>query len=168
MSEFTNQVTALGYAYISDSVITQTISSSATWIDMALSGSATESDITKNVRIGSIGTTLNEGKFELGTVGVYHFQLGFVFSGTASATYKIQALLNDAAIKQSLVEFTTRGNNVIWEVGMSFIVECGYKPTSTNTGLYSSKNDVQIQCQNVNGTGDLKLANGIYNVIKIN
>ena len=87
--------------------------------------------------------------------------------GSASSNYKIRALLNDSQITQSVIQFTTRGTNVIWEVGMSFIVECGYKPTSTNTGLYSSKNEIQLQCQNVLGTGDLKLQNGLYTVTKI-
>ena len=166
-TEFQNQVTALGYAYINDNAITQTISSSATWVTLKLSDSATESDIIKNVRIGSIGTDLYTGKFETTTVGIYFFQLGFTFMGSASVDYKIRALLNGSQINQSLLQFTTRGTNVMWEVGMSFIVECGYKPTTTNTGLYSSKNEISLECQNVEGTGDLFLVNGLYNVIKI-
>ena len=166
-TEFQNQVTALAYAYINANVIEQGITSSETWVDMKLSESVGESDITKNVRIGSIGTDLYTGKFETTTVGIYFFQLGFSFMGSASSNYKIRALLNDNPITQSIKQFTTRGTNVMWEVGMTFIVECGYLPNATNTGLYSSKNEIQLQCQNVGGTGDLKIQNGLYNVMKI-
>ena len=167
MGEFTNVVSYLCKAYNQTDEIVQSVTSSATWYTMKLSDDPEEADITKIAEVGSLGTDLYSGKFIASQLGIYFFNLGFSFMGSASANYKIRATLNGTQIDQSVSQFTTRGSNVRWEVGMTFLVDLGYRAGTETTGLYSSKNSIEIEYQNVLGEGDLDLVNGIYNVMKI-
>tara|TARA_R100000664_G_scaffold11064_1_gene18094 strand:+ start:14277 stop:14783 length:507 start_codon:yes stop_codon:yes gene_type:complete len=167
MGEFNNVVSYVCKAYNQTTEIVQSVSDQATWYRMRLSDDPEEADITKIVEKGSIGTDLYGGKFIVSQLGVYFFNLGFSFMGSASANYKIRATLNGTQIDQSVCQFTTRGTNVRWEVGMTFLVDLGYRSGTETSGLYSSKNDIEIGYQNVLGEGDLDLVNGIYNVMKI-
>ena len=167
MGEFTNVVTYDCRAYDNLLSIIMPVSDPATYYNMKLSSDAEETDITKIVSSDNINTNLMEGKYFINQIGKYFCQFNFTFSGSASANYKINAVLNEIEIPQSICQFTTRGSNVMWEVGMTFIVDIGYKITSTNTGLYSSKNEIILQYQNVLGSGNLNFVNGIFNVMKI-
>ena len=167
MGEFNNVVSYLCLAYNQTDEIVQSVTSSATWYTMKLSDAPEQAAITKIAEVGSIGTDLYIGKFIASQLGVYFFNLGFSFMGSASANYKIRATLNGKQIDQSVCQFTTRGTNVRWEVGMTFLVDLGYRSGTETSGLYSSKNGIEIQYQNVLGEGDLDLVNGIYNVMKI-
>jgi len=167
MGEFSNVVTYLCQAYDQPDGISLVVSNEDTWYNMKLSGLPSETDITTIEQKGSIGSSLYSGRFLVSQLGVYLFNLGFSFSGSASANYKIRATLNGTEIEQSVCQFTTRGTNVRWEVGMTFLIDIGYNVTSNTSGLYSSDNGIVIQYKNVNGEGDMTLENGIYNVMKI-
>ena len=167
MGEFTNLVTYDSRAYDNTLSLIMDITTPATYYAMKLSSDAEETDITTIVKAGSINTKLMEGKYMIDEVGKYFCGFNFTFSGSASANYKIRAVLNEVEIPQSVCQFTTRGSNVRWEVGMTFIVDIGYKITSTNTGLYSSKNELILEYKNVLGTGNLNFVNGIFSVLKI-
>ena len=171
MGEFTNHISILSYAFTQEEGIEQEVDASATYYDMKMSNDAEELDITKTFTTNTgIGTNLPAGKFFTNVVGTYFFNLGFTFTGVASAKYKIRATLNSVEIDQSVIEFTTRGTGVMWEVGMTFLVKCDYDPNLTPTrtnGLYSSKNTIVIQYQNVAGEGNLQMVNGLWNVTKI-
>lgn len=168
MGEFTNVITYSCKAYNDALALINPVVDPATYYNMILSSSATETDIIKVVEAGSISSNLKDGKYNIGQTGTYFFNFCFTFSGSASANYKIRALLNNNQIDQSVSQFTTRGSNVRWEVGMTFIAQCDYVPTSTNTGLYSSANTLQLQYQNVLGSGNLNFVSGIFNIMKIN
>lgn len=167
MGEFTNVVTYDCRAYENVLSIIMPVSVADTYYNMKLSSDAEETDITKIITSENIGTNLMEGKYIFDQIGTYFCQFNFSFSGSASANYKIRAVLNEEEIKQSVCQFTTRGSNVMWEVGMTFIIDIEYKITSTNTGLYSSKNELILEYKNVLGTGNLNFVNGIFSVIKI-
>jgi len=149
--------------------ITLIVNDPATWYKLQMSPDVANTDITHLVKEGTIKADWYKGQFLMNELGVYFFNLNFTFSGSASANYKIRAILNDTTlIKPSETQFTTRGSNVRWEVGMTFLIDLGYNvDTNINSGLYSSKNTITMQFQNVGGSGNLSLENGLYNVMKI-
>ena len=167
MGEFTNVVTYDCRAYDNVLSLIMPVSVADTYYNMKLSSDAGQTDINKITTSENISTNLMEGKYFISQMGKYFCQFNFSFSGSASANYKINAVLNEVEIPQSVCQFTTRGSNVMWEVGMTFIVDIGYKITSTNTGLYSSKNELILEYKNVLGTGNLNFVNGIFSVLKI-
>ena len=167
MGEFTNVVTYDCRAYDNVLNLVMPVSVADTYYNMKLSSDAGQTDINKITTSENISTNLMEGKYFISQMGKYFCQFNFSFSGSASANYKIRAVLNEDEISQSVCQFTTRGSNVMWEVGMTFIVDIGYKITSTNTGLYSSKNELILEYKNVLGTGNLNFVNGIFSVLKI-
>ena len=170
MGEFTNVVNAISW-YLNDGTIDPVVStfSGTDYQTLKLSNKSTEVDIVKSQTLGSgIGSELINGKFNLNTTGVYLFQLGFTFLGTNSNNYVIRATLNENQIDQTVVDFTTRGNQVRWEVSMNFIVDIGLNTTNFNNGFYSTKNTVQTQAKNVSGTNQsLSIVTGNYNITKL-
>jgi len=171
-NQFENVVTYYNKSFVGTTPITQTITSSATYINMTLSPDTTGTDITESANSDTINDFLNDGKFILQEVGYYLFQFVFTVSGSASNNYIIRATKNEVEIDATQVQFTTRGTNVQWEVAMCFIVDAGYNEydqplAQMNKGLMRSTNTIQLQCQNVGGTGNLNLENGLYNITKI-
>ena len=170
MVEFTNVVNAISW-YLNNGEVDPVIStfSGTGYRTLILSNKTNESDIVKTITLGSgIGSQLASGKFDLNTTGVYLFQLGFTFLGTNNNNYVIRATLNDNQIDQSVVDFTTRGNQVRWEVSMNFIVDVGLNNTNFNNGFYSTKNTIKTEAKNVTGSNQsLSIVTGNYNVTKL-
>jgi len=160
--QFKNVVTYDCRAYNQSVGLVMNVSVADTYYNMKLS-----SDVNQRTTSGNIATNLMEGKYFLSQMGKYFCQFNFSFSGSASANYKIRAVLNEDEISQSVCQFTTRGSNVMWEVGMTFIVDVGYRINNTDTGLYSSNNELILEYKNVLGTGNLNFENGIFNIMKI-
>ena len=163
-NQFENVVTYYNKSFVGTTPITQTITSSATYVNMTLSPDTNETDIIESANSDTINDFLNDG--------YYLFQFVLTVSGSASNNYIIRATKNEVEIDATQVQFTTRGTNVQWEVAMCFIVDAGYNEydqplAQMNKGLMRSTNTIQLQCQNVGGTGNLNLENGLYNITKI-